>query len=76
MKNFQKALIYSDSSFVFFKSKPTFIYSYQYSKIKYEIFEALGNMDSAYYYLKQYQQEWSIVKNHEVDVKTNELEKQ
>ena len=74
MKNFQKALIYSDSSFVFFKSKPTFIYSYQYSKIKYEIFEALGNMDSAFYYLKQYQQEWSVVMEHEKLVKTNELE--
>ena len=76
LKNFHKALLYCDSSYFFFKSKLTLLYNYQYSKVKYEIFENLGNIDSAYYYLKQYQQEWEIAEKYEETIKTKGLEEQ
>ncbi len=51
MKDFKKAMIYCDSSYFFFKSKSSLLYNFQYPKMKYEIFENLGNIDSAYYFL-------------------------
>lgn len=76
MKDFKKAMIYCDSSYFFFKSKSSLLYNFQYPKMKYEIFENLSNIDSAYYYLKQYHQEWQIVEKHEEKIKTKELEEQ
>ncbi len=72
--DFQKAMLYNDSSRIFYKSKPTLIYNIDYPKTRYELFEAMGNIDSAYYYLKEYQHEWESQKAQEEKVKAKELE--
>lgn len=72
--DFQKAILYNDSSRFFYTSKRTLLYSTDYPKMRYEIFEAMGNVDSAFYYLKEYQREWEYQKTQEEKIKTKEIE--
>lgn len=74
--DFKKALRYNDSTWMFSKSKPTLLYDPGFVKTKYEIFEDLGNIDSAYYYFKQYHEKWLQFITQEDLVKTKELEEQ
>ncbi|MFA7445167.1 MAG: hypothetical protein WCY89_04420, partial [Flavobacteriaceae bacterium] len=53
MENFSKALLYNDSAYVFYEKLPL-LYRHYSHKLRYEIYDAVGNTDSAYYYFKQY----------------------
>lgn len=76
MGDFHKALLYSDSTWIFSKKKPTLLYDRGYAKTRYEIFEDLGNIDSAHYYIKQYYEKWIQFQRWEDLARTKELEEQ
>ncbi len=75
MRNYPKALLYSDSAYVFYKDKDL-LYKDYLSESRYKAFEGLGNTDSAYYYFKQYHQNIQILTAKEEKLKIKKLEKQ
>jgi len=75
MNNFSKALIYSDSAYGFYNElSPS--YKYPLAKERSEIYEALGNTDSAYHYFKQYHNDFYLFLKDENNLKTKKLEEQ
>lgn len=75
MENFSKALLYNDSAYVFLKKIPL-SYKYFLPKLRYEIYDAAGNTDSAYHYFKQYHNVLQLFQEEEGNIKTKKLEKQ
>lgn len=81
-KDFAGALLYNDSARMVYNSKriidsdtrlmaPKF-----FSRTRIEIFEEKGNIDSAYYYFKQYHEEWVANSEQKENIKTKEIEEQ
>lgn len=75
MQRFSTALTYNDSALVFYKDLPLPI-KIAVSRERYEIFEALGKIDSAYYYFKQFHAELQLLQEEEREVNTRKLEEQ
>lgn len=75
MQDFYKALAYSDSAYAFYKDAPL-SNKYAFGEVKYEIYEALGNIDSAYYYFKQYHNDLQLAQKEEQNLNTKKLEEQ
>jgi len=74
MQNFDTALKYNDSSKRFLKEVTNLEYDYSIHKTRYEIFEVMGNVDSAHYYFKKYHEQF-LKSNHEFEkAKIKELE--
>lgn len=75
LKDYSRALVYSDSAYMHYKKLPL-IYKYYTPKARYEIYEALGNSDSAYHYFKQYHHDLQSLTEQEEKLKTKKLEEQ
>lgn len=75
IQDFPKALLYSDSSYVFYEKLPITV-KHLFGKSRSEIYEALGNSDSAFYYFKQYHHDLQLLQNEEEHLKTKKLEEQ
>lgn len=75
VQEFSAALAYNDSAYTFYKDIPL-LYKVSVSKRKYEIFEALGRIDSAYYYFKQYHNDVQLFQEEERELNTRKLEGQ
>lgn len=75
LRNFQKALSYNDSAYVFYK-KSKLLYKFIFPKTRYEVFEALGNTDSSYYYFKQYHNDLLLLLTEEEALKSKKIEEQ
>lgn len=80
--DFYEALAYSDSARMVYNSKQMsssdsrLIAKKFFSRTRSEIFEKMGNIDSAYYYFKQYHEEWVAGSEQEEGTKTKEIEEQ
>ncbi len=80
--NYSEALLYSDSARYVFNLKQKsgsdsrLIAKKFFSRNRSEIFEKMGNIDSAYYYFKKYHEEWVAGSEQEESTKTKEIEEQ
>lgn len=80
--NFSEALLYNDSARMVYNSKRIFdsdkrlITKKFFSRTRSEIFEKMGNTDSAYFYFKQYHKEWVAASEQQENTKTKEIEEQ
>lgn len=75
MGEFPMALTYSDSTQILYKDLSVSLRA-PISRERYEIFEALGKIDSAYYYFKQYHAELQLLQAEERELNTREMEEQ
>lgn len=75
MQDLKKALSYSDSAQTLYKYAPV-TSKYYFGKLKYEIYESIGNIDSAYYYFKQYHHDFQLLQKEEEHIKAKKLEEQ
>lgn len=73
--DFSKALLYNDSSFLFYKDLPG-LFKYTPSLTRNRIYETLGNTDSAYFYFKKYHEDLIKAQTEEEKIKTKALEAQ
>ena len=75
MQDLKKALLYSDSASVLYKNVPINS-KYYFGKSRYEIYESLGEIDSAYYYFKLYHHDLQLLQKEEEHIKAKKLEEQ
>lgn len=75
MKDYPKALLYSDSAYVFYNDADL-MYKDYLSESRYKAFEGLGNTDSAYHYFKQYHDNIQVLTAKEEKLKIKKLENQ
>lgn len=75
MQDFKNALLYSDSASILYKNVPINS-KYYFGKSRYEIYESLGNIDSAYYYFKLYHDDLQLLQKEEEHIKAKKLEEQ
>lgn len=75
MHDLKNALLYSDSSYILYKKVPI-TSKYLFGKSRYKIYESLGNIDSAYYYFKQYHDDLQLSQKEEEHIKAKKLEEQ
>ena len=75
MQDLKKALLYSDSASVLYKNVPINS-KYYFGKSRYEIYESLGEIDSAYYYFKLYHHDLQLLQKEEEHTKAKKLEEQ
>ncbi|MXN92348.1 hypothetical protein GR160_14055 [Flavobacterium sp. Sd200] len=75
MQNYTEALKYNDSAYIFQKKFNSQNEEYL-PQIRYQIYEGLGNTDSAYYYFKQYHDNLQLLLAHEEKLKIKRIEKQ
>ncbi|SHJ97003.1 sensor histidine kinase [Epilithonimonas mollis] len=75
MKDYPKALLYSDSAYVFYNDADL-MYKDYLSESRYKAFEGLGNTDSAYHYFKQYHDNVQALTAKEEKLKIKKLENQ
>lgn len=74
-KDFIKALSYNDSAYMYYEDLPL-INSYHFSGTRSQIFEELGKIDSAFYYLEKYHEGYLLSKAGEEKLGTKQLEEQ
>lgn len=72
--NLDTALIYNDSSLIYLTSNSNKFYDFIYHEMRYKIFEAQKNIDSAYHHFKQYHIKWKISSEVEQKIETKKLE--
>lgn len=75
MQDLKKALLYSDSASILYKNVPINS-KYYFGKSRYEIYESLGEIDSAYYYFKLYHHDLQLLQKEEEHFKAKKLEEQ
>lgn len=75
MKKYQEALSYSDSAYMQYE-KLVPIDKYTLPELRYKIYDAVGNRDSAYHYFKHYHDDLLALQKEEEKTKTKELEEQ
>lgn len=75
MQDLPMALAYSDSAYAYYDQMP-YLYKDFLPKTRYEIFEAMGNIDSAYYYVKQYYENSQLIWEEEEAMHSEQIERQ
>src|SRR6218665_212433 len=75
MKNYTQALAYSDSAYLYYK-KLKLIDKYTLPELRYKIYDATDNADSAYHYFKQYHNNFYALQKEEEKLGTKKLEEQ
>lgn len=75
MKNYQKALIYNDSAYIFHKKNNSLYFDYL-PEVRYQIYEGLALTDSALHYFKQYHNDRLEILGQEEKLKIKKLEEQ
>lgn len=75
MQDFPKALVYSDSAYILYDSL-TLRYKHYLHQTRYEIFEKLGETDSAYHYFRQYHSNLQLLQKEEETLKAKKIEEQ
>lgn len=75
MEKYAEALRYNDSAYIFQKKFNSQNEEYL-PKIRYQIYEGLGNVDSAYYYFKQYHDDVLNQTAQEEKLKIKKIERQ
>ncbi|MEZ4799777.1 MAG: histidine kinase dimerization/phosphoacceptor domain -containing protein [Flavobacteriales bacterium] len=73
MGNLDEALAYSDSAYLGYKVLPT-SYKLFLPSVRYQIFEKMGNLDSAYFYLKKYYFDDNQLRLEEDEIKVKQIE--
>lgn len=72
--NYEVALKYNDSSKNMKVTKSMVHYEYLISRTRAQIFEDLGNIDSAYFYYKQFHEQWAKSKELKDKVNIQQIE--
>ena len=75
MQDFKNALLYSDSAYAFYNAQ-TLLYKHHLPETRYKIYEALEKTESAYYYFKQYYNDFGALQKEEGKLKIKKLEEQ
>lgn len=75
MNDFNKALIYSDSAYFFYQKIPV-TSKHLFGELRSELYEAIGNTDSAYYYFKQYHNDLLLSQRAQEQFKSKKIEEQ
>lgn len=75
MKKYPEALSYSDSAYMQYE-KLVPIDKYTLPELRYKIYDAVGNTDSAYHYFKQYHDDLLALQKEEEKTKTKKIEEQ
>jgi two-component sensor histidine kinase len=70
-----KALAYNDSAFSYYK-QISLMYKYLLPKRRYKLFEAMGNIDSAYYYFQKYHTDTQLLNEQQGVISTKRLKEQ
>lgn len=75
MKNYAKALQYSDTAYHYY-NRLELRSKYHLPSLRYRIYEASGDADSAFFYFKQYHKDFQLYQQQEEMVRAKELEEQ
>lgn len=75
LKQYDKALLYNDSSYAYYNQQ-TLMYKDALPQTRSKIYDGMGNIDSAYYYFKQYHNDLQLYQKDNEVLNVSKLEEE